>query len=696
MGRAFTETEELPHGGRVVVLSNELWRRRFQSDPRIIGKSISAGGQLYDVIGVLSPRFSRESFPLVWGVSRPPDLWIPLQLNAGSTDYNTYFEVAGRLKSGVTLSVANAELSAAAAGYRRLNPRDTSLGSKGSFGVQALREFLNQGAISTLFLLFGAVAFVLLIACANVASLQLARSTARRQEFAVRAAHGARRGRVVRQLLIESWLLAAGGCTLGVLVGFAGIYAAVRIGFSEIAGLSRYGSAVTIDWRLLLFTLLVSFSTAILFGIFPALQGSRVDVSETLKESGGRIGAGFRQNKVRSALVVCEMALALVLSIGAGLLVRTFVALHTAKSGLNAHNVLTLHMVLSGTRFQKTSGVSDTVQTSLDRLANLPGVLSAGFTCCLPLEGVEPEGSINLVGRSPDAASSAVVNTVSPDYFHVFEIPLMNGRTFTESDNAGSTPVVIINERLAHQFWPNTTTLQAPLNAQIRILDTPNLPPWQVVGVVGDVRAYGLTINPPPIFYIPVAQTPEDLNTYLVRNTMSWIVRARTDPSLISLPVQNMLRQATGGLPVLSVQSMDEIVRQSAGSQDSNLLLMSILALSALLLAAIGIYGLISYSVEARTHEIGIRMAMGAQRRDVYRLIAGHGMMLASFGVLIGAAGALFLTRFLTHWLYGVEPTDALTFVAVSLFLMAVSLVACSIPARRATKADPMAALRCE
>jgi putative ABC transport system permease protein len=537
MGRTFSDTEELPHGGHVVVLSNELWHRRFQSDPRIIGKSISVGGQHYDVIGVLGPGFSRAAFPLVWGVSGPPDLWIPIQLNRGSADYNTYFQVAGRLKGGVTLSLANAELRTAAAEYRRLNPRDISLGPTGSFGVQVLREFLNRGAISTLFLLLGAVGFVLLIAGANVANLQLARSTTRRQEFALSAALGARRGRVVRHLLTESWLLAAGGCTLGVLVGFAGIYAAVRVGSPEIAGISKYGSSVTMDWRLLLFTLLVSFSTALLFGLFPALQGSRIDVSETLKESGGRIGTGFRQDKARSALVVCEMALALVLSIGAGLLVRTFVALHTVKSGLNARNVLTLRMVLSRTRFQKASGVSDAVQTGLDRLANLPGVVSAGFTCCLPLEGGEPQGSINLVGRPPDAASFAVVNTVSPDYFRVFGIPLMRGRIFTERDDAGSAPVVVISERLARQFWPNSTTLQAPPNAQIRILDTPNLPPWQVVGIVGDIRAYGLNTDPPPILYIPVAQTPEDLNTYLIRNAMSWIVSTRMNPSLISLPV---------------------------------------------------------------------------------------------------------------------------------------------------------------
>jgi putative ABC transport system permease protein len=619
-----------------------------------------------------------------------------VQLSAASRDYNTYFQVAGRLKTDVTLPMANAELRTAAAEYRRLNPHDISLGPTGSFGVLALREFLNRGVISNLFLLAGAVGFVLLIACANVANLQLARGTARRQELAVRAVLGARRGRVVRQLLTESWLLAAGGCMLGVLVGFAGVYAAVRTGYGEIPGTREYGSAVTMDWRMLLFTMLVSFGTAVLFGIFPAIQGARVHLSETLKERGGRIGTGFRHNRARSALVVCEMALALVLSIGAGLLIRTFVALHTVRSGLDARNVLTLRMVLRGARFQKTAGVSDAVQTSLERLTNLPGVVSAGFTCCLPLQGGEPEGAINLVGRSPDATSSVVINTVSPDYFHVFEIPVMRGRTFTERDAAGSPPVVVISERLARQFWPNNTALNAPLHAQMRTLDTPNLPPWQVVGVVGDIRAYGLGTEPPPILYIPVAQTPEDLNTYLIRNAMSWVVRSRTDSSLISLPVQNVLRQATDGLPVLSVQPMDGMVHKSADSRDFNLLLMSIFALSALLLAAIGIYGVIAYSVETRTHEIGVRVAMGAQRGDVFRLVAGHGMMLASFGIAIGAAGALSLTHLLKHWLYGVKPTDALTFVAVSIVLMAVSLMACSIPAFRAMKADPMVALRCE
>ncbi len=695
MGRTFSEAEELPGGGHVVVLSHELWKQRFRGDLQIVGKSISLGGQPYDVVGVLGPSFDIPAISAGWGEERPPDVWIPLQLNSKSRDYNTYFKVAGRLKRGITPSMANTQLQVAAEEYRRLNPDDVYMGARYGFGVQPIREFLDRGERSTLFLLFGAVGFVLLIACANVANLILARAAGRKHELAIRAAVGAGRRRIIRQLLAESLVLAVAGGALGLVLGISGIHAVLRIGHTGISRLGEHGSAVTMDWRVLLFTLLASLTTTLLFGLFPALQGSRVDLSENLKEGGRRLGTGFRQSSGRSLLVVSEVALALILLVGAGLLMRTFVALHSVDSGLDSRNVLTMQMVLSGARFQNASGLAETVRTSLQRINALPGVVAAGFTCCLPLEG-QLQGSINIVGRPSNGVSTAVVSTVSPDYFRVFRIPLIRGRTFTDRDDTGTTPVVVISETLARLFWPKGESSGDPLKEQIRVLDTPDLPPWQIVGIVGDVRAFGLGSNPPPVMYISVPQTPEDLNTYLVRNPIFWIVRTRMNPYLISLPIQNVLRQATDGLPVLSIRSMDEIVRQSAGGQDFSLELMTIFAGSALLIATIGIYGVIAYSAEERTHEIGIRMAMGAQRGDVLKLVVGQGMVLASAGVAVGVAGGLCLTRFLSNLLYGVKPTDAFTFIAVSLALIGVAFLACSIPAHRATKVDPMMALRCE
>jgi putative ABC transport system permease protein len=695
MGRTFSEAEELPGGGHVVVLSNDLWRQRFHGDLQIVGKTISLSGQPYDVVGVLGFSFDVPAISAGWGEERLPDVWIPLQLDPNSRDYNGYFNVAARLRSGVALLAANAELQAVAEEYRRLNPGDVEMGPKYGFGVQPIREFLDRGERSTLFPLFGAVGFVLLIACANVANLILARGAGRKHEFAIRAAVGAGRRRIIRQLLAESLVLAVAGGTLGLVLGISGIHAVLRIGHTNNSRLGEHGSAVTMDWRVLLFTLLASLSTAVLFGLFPALQSSRVDLSENLKEGGGRFGTGFRQSRGRSLLVVSEVALALILLVGAGLLMRTFVALHSVDSGLDSRNVLTMQMVLSGARFQNTTGLSETVRTSLQRINALPGVVATGFTCCLPLAG-QLQGSINVVGRPSNEMSLTVVSTISPDYFRVFRIPLMRGRTFTDRDDAGTTPVVVINETLARRFWPKGEVEGDPLSGQIRVLDTPDLPPWQIVGIVGDVRAFGLDGDPPAIMYIPAPQTPEDLNIYLVRNPVFWIVRTRVNPYLISLSMQSVLRQVTDGLPVLSVRSMDEIVRQSAGRQNFSLVLMTIFAGSAMLLAAIGIYGVIAYSAEERAHEIGIRMAMGAQRGDVLRLVVGHGIVLALTGVGIGVAGALCLTRFLSNLLYGVKPTDAFTFGVVSFTLISVAFLACSIPARRATKVDPMTALRCE
>jgi putative ABC transport system permease protein len=694
-GRTFSRAQDLPGAERVAVLSNETWRRRFHGDVDVIGKIITLGGHPYVVIGILGPSFSTADFWSGWGQKRAPQVWIPFQLEPNSLDANEYFRVAGRLRPGVTLGIAKGRLQAAAEEFRRKNPTNVLMGSRRSFGVEPMQAFLVKEVGSTLLLLSGAVGFVLLIACANVANLLLARAAGRRQEVAVRAAIGAGQGRIVRQLLTESVVLAVASGALGVVIGYVGIHTVLKIAPVDIPRIGLRGSALTMDWRVLSFTFLASLTTAMLFGLVPSVQGSRCDVITTLKDGGAYLGASARQNKARSLLVVGETALALILLVGAGLMVRTFVAMHSVDLGLDSHNVLTVLTGLRGSRFQKASGVAEVVGTSIQRINALPGVVDTAFTCCLPLEG-ELIGSINVVGRAPDSHTSVEVSTVSAGYFRVFKVPVLRGRTFTDDDSSGAAPVVVINRTLARRLWPHGEPGQDPLAQQVRLLDTPDLPPWHIVGIVGDVRASRLDGEPPAILYIPVAQTPEDVNAYLLREPVAWIVRTRGSPYLASLPVQNVLRQATDGSPVLGVRSMDDIVAESAGGRNFSLVLMTIFACSAILLAGIGVYGVVAYSVKQRTKEFGIRAVMGAQGTDILQLAVREAMILALMGVGIGLTGALGLTRLLSSWLFGVKPTDPVTFVAVSLILTVVVVLACYIPARRATKVDPMTALRYE
>jgi putative ABC transport system permease protein len=695
IGRTFSESEDSPGGGYVVVLGYNWWRDRFNGDLHIVGKTIPLGGHPYDVIGVLGPNSSSPAFSAGWREERPPDVWIPFQLDPDSRDYNLYFTVAGRLKSGLTLGMAQAQLQVVASQFHRNNPGDVTMDPNEGFGVLPIQDYSIGGERSKLLLFLGAVVLVLLIACANVANLMLSWGAGRKHEFVVRSAVGAGRGRIVRQLLVENVALAVVGAGLGLGLGFAGIHVLLGLRSADILRTGVHGSAVSMDWRVLAFTALVSLSTLILFGLLPALQCSRVDLNTTLKEVGGYLGTDVRRNKSSALLVIGEVALALILLVGAGLLMRTFVALHSVNTGLDSHHVLTVRMMLNGVRFQKPAGLAETVQTTIQRIDALPGVVSAGFTCCLPLES-GLIGFIDIAGREPESKSSVQVTTVSPGYFRVFKIPLIRGRTFTDHDDSGATPVVVVSESLVRRFWPKSGTGDDPLNGQIRLLDIPSLPPWQVVGIVGDVRARDLAHNPPPIMYIPVAQAPADLISYIVRDPVAWIVHTRANPYLLSVPIENALRQTTGGLTAFSIRSMKDIIRERASGRDFSLALMTIFACSAMLLAAIGIYAVIAYSVHQRTHEIGIRMALGARPRNVLRLVIGQGMILALIGTGIGVLGALALTRFLASLLYGVKPGDPLTLGFVSLILISVALLACWVPARRAARVDPMAALRHE
>jgi putative ABC transport system permease protein len=684
LGRTFTADEDLPHGGHVVVLSNGLWKRRFAGDPSMVGKSISLGGEPYTVVGILGPDFATD--PVA-------DVWLPFQFDPNSNDQAHYFLAAARLKPGITLDMAKAALKLAAEQFRR---KYTAANPQSGFSVQPLQDAIVSDVRSSLLVLVGAVSFVLLIACANVANLLLVRATGRKREIAIRAALGAGRRRIVRQLLTESVMLSLIGGALGLLLGSIGVRALLTLN-TDIPRIGEHGSAVTMDWRVLTFTLLISLVTGILFGLIPAIDASRVDLSSTLKETGGRSGTGFRQNKARSLLVISETALALILLIGAALLIRSFVALRAVNPGFNPHNVLTMQMSLTGARFEKTAGVAQLVRDAVQRIHALPGVVAAGSTCCLPLEGGFGL-PFSVVGR-PEGKNTngAGWMTISPRYFDVFRIPIIRGRAFNDRDDGAGARVVIINQAMAREFWKKGDPLTDRLIIGQGVGPEFEEPPRQIVGIAGDVRDGGLNRNSQPMMYIPVAQVNDGITALNARiGPISWIIRTRGTPQSMSAPIQNELRLASGGLPAARVRSMDEVVIGSTARADFNMLLLTIFGCAALLLAAIGIYGLMAYSVEQRTQEIGIRVALGAEASAVRNMVVFQGMRLTLVGVVLGIAAAFAVTRLLASFLFGVKTWDPFVFITVPCLLSLVALFAVWLPARRATRIDPIDALRYE
>jgi predicted permease len=694
LGRSFTADEDRPNGPRVAVISRHLWETRFNADPNITGKSIGIGGEPYAIVGVLDNFDFREFGPT-------PQVWMLFQFDPNTSDQGHYFQVLGRLKPGVTLEQANDRLKASAAAYRAKFPQ--ALGPQASFGVQPIRDVIVRADVKQSLLVLGtAVGLVLLIACANVANLLLVRATGRRREIAIRAAIGGSRGRIIRQLLTESVVLSLTGGLLGLGLGWLGIRALLSINTAGLPRVGENGSFVGMDLNVVLFTLAVSIGTGILFGLIPAIQSSRSDLTTTLKESSGRSGTGFRQNKARSILVVVEVGLALVLLIGSALLIRTAVALGRVDPGFDTHNVLTLKMSMKGARFEKAEAVEQVIRNGVERLQTIPGVKLASATCCVPLQGGYGL-PFRIVGRPLAADSQGPFHggggwmTVSPGYFEVFSIPVKAGRTFNTRDIATSTPVVIINEAMAKQYWPKSDPLRDRLvigKGVMREFEAEG--ERQIVGIVADIRSNGLDSEPSPQMFIPQAQVPDAANALNVSLTpVSWIVKTAVPPQSVSTAIQEQLRQVTG-LPVSDVRSMDDIVALSVSRQRFNMWVMSVFGACALLLAAIGIYGLMAYSVEQRTQEIGIRMALGAQGGQVKNMVVRQGLVLAAIGIVIGVGAALLLARYITSFLFGVTAHDPLVFGGVPAILAVVAFIAVYLPARRASLVDPIIALRAE
>jgi predicted permease len=676
LGRSFTQEEDQPGRNKVALISYGLWQRRFGGDPALIGKEILLDGEKNTIIGVMPPGFQF--------MGKETGLWVPMAFsreqlaNRGSH----YLTVVARLKSSVTLAQAQAEIAAITQRILRDNPiRGFEFGST----VIPLREQLAGDVRPALIVLLVAVGFVLLIACANIANLLLSRGAARFREIAVRAALGAGRRRIVRQLLTESLLLAIAGGVAGILFAW--------LSFSFLKQLIPSGmalnSVVRIDARIFGFTLLLSLLTGIIFGLAPALQAAQVDLNEALKQSGGRTGTGAGHRRLRSALVIIEIALALVLLVGAGLLIQTFLRLRALDIGLEAENVLTARTMLPLSKYGELPKRAAFYQQVLERVRALPGVVSAGYTTAVPLTWKGGTNSFAVEGREHRVGQDAIARQASTGYMETMGIKLKRGRFFDERDVAQSQPVSIINETMAHQYWPGGDAL----GKRFKLGNPDSQMPWvTVVGVIGDVKGMGLEAPPKAEMFFPYQQMPDAF----WNAPQDLTVRTSGAPMNIAAAVRQAVWSVDRNQPVSNIRTMEEVLAEEVAQRRIGMLLLAAFAALALLLASMGIYGVLSYAVAQRTQEIGIRMALGADRKGVLRMVLGDGMRLATAGIAIGLGVSFALTRLMAGLLFGVSASDPRTLGAVTLLLIAVALIACYVPARRAAKVDPMIALRCE
>ena len=693
-GRTFANEEQGQGHDDVIVISERLWKRHFNSDPALVGKTLLLNGRSYTVIGVMPVRFE---FPIpLFGVqgnqfAERVDIWKPLAFTPlelkerGSRSYG----LITRLRSGASTAQAQAELNKIIANWIQTY-RDNYSG--GGFGarIYPLQDQVVGGMRTGLAILLGAVVFVLLIACANLATMLLARASARERELAIRVALGAGQWRLLRQVLTESVLLAVAGAAGGIILSIWGLELLKQIGARTIPRLGEVG----VDLTVLIVTAVVAVGTGILFGLIPAFASAKPELTEALKEGGRGSTSGARRNQVRNSLVVAEIALALVLLVGAGLLLKSYARVQNIDPGFDRRNVLTAEIDLPDTKYPPRASseynhgqaIINFWNEALRRVRQLPGVEAVGGTIVLPLSGSNTDSSFAIEGRSmgrKEPTPDEELRTITPDYFRVIKTPLLRGRFFSESDNTDAPGVVIINDALAKKYWPN----EDALGKRITFSDPRKPDPkWlTIVGIVRSIRHRGLDIDPQPEYYLPFAQDPEP--------TMVLTVRSSQDPRSLTSAIRREIQSIDPDQPMANVRTLEAVTADSVAPRRMSMVLLGAFAGIALLLAGVGIYGVISYLVVQRTHEIGVRMALGAQRRDVLRLVVGHALKLVGIGTVIGLVLALLSTRTLSALLYSVGAFDAMTFVFVTVTLAAVALLASYIPALRATRADPMIAL---
>ena len=670
-GRTFIPDEERPGPDQVVVIGHGLWQRAFGANPHIVGQTLTLNSRSFTVVGIMPAGFE---FP------REAELWVPLAWDDKERQLRSIHDylVIARLKQNVSLDQAQAEMSTIS---NRLEQQYSEDNKGWGAVVIPLHEDLVGDMRLALLVLFCAVGFVLLIACANVANLMLARGANRQKEIAVRIALGAGRARLVRQLLTESLLLGVTGGLLGLLLAAWGSKMLVRLGSLPIS------ADIGIDTWTLGFTLLVSFSAGIIIGIVPALQFTRTSISETLKQGSGRTGGSPIKQHTRKALVISEVALSLVLLIGAGLMIRSFWKLQNVDPGFDTSNALTMSLILTPIRYSEPHQQLAFIDRSVEQIRAVPGVVSVGATSTIPLAGRGSTQPFSIEGRPVGAIAEqpmAQTRYISPDYFGAIGIPLRQGRFFSDHDRDNSVQVVVISEAMARRFWPG----ENPIGRRL----TPSFHPAQgareIVGVVGDIKASGLDADASAMMYLPYKQLP--------RPFISFVVRTASNPESLVQPVSKAIYSIDKEQALTDVQTMDQVLIQSLSGRRFNMTLLLTFAGVALVLAAVGVYGVMNYTVTLRRRELGIRMALGAERMDVLRLVLRQGLTLTLIGVGAGLISAYALTRLMASLLYGVTATDYLTFVSVSAVLTAVGLVASYVPARRATKVNPTIALRTE
>ena len=690
LGRTFLQEEDQPGANQVVVLNDNIWKRRFGSDPNLIGKKIMLDGSSYSVIGIMPQSFDFPRENEMWA----PIAFTPEELSDSNHSYENFMTIA-RLREDVSLQEAQAEMNTIAGRVQQQYPRAYPKESEWGIGVSSVRELLIGNVRPTLLLLFGAVGLVLLIGCANVANLLLARATARQKEIAVRLALGANRWRLMRQLLSESMILGLLSGALGLLIAFWVVGVIPKAIPSDVAWFLPNWNEVSIDNRVLGFTLGISLLTALIFGLVPGIQASRLDINESLKEGGRRGTSSVSSNRIRGILVISEVALALVLMTVAGLLIRSFSSLQALDPGLRTQNVLTMQLSLTKNKYANNRQTSSFYDRVLQQMASVPGVESAGIVSWLPLIFGDSMGSFFIEGRPQEPGENnphGSIRIASPGYFRAMGITLKIGRDFLERDTADATPVIIIDEMVAQSYWPNEDSIGKRVAVSREGGRSNRL--WRhVIGVVGHVRHQGLDVESKMQMYIPSLQFQVPR---IDQRTMYLVVRTTSDPMSMFPAVRSAIHAVDADQPVTKVATMEQVLSGSLSQRRLPMLVIAALAVLALVLTIVGIYGIVSYSVGQRNHEIGIRMALGASRGNVTALIVKQGLQLALIGVGIGLVAAFSLTRFIASLLYGVSATDLATFASVPLLLVGITALASYLPARRAARVDPMLALRTE